>query len=151
MRFVPVTLRAANDFVNKYHRHNKAVVGHKFSIGLEEDGELIGVGIAGRPVARMLDNSRNIEIVRVCIKEGHKNACSKMYARMKRLAQLMGYEKIITYTLKSESQSSLKAIGAIPESVITPYQWDRAKRRRKPQDVYNEDKIRWELNPATMT
>lgn len=34
MEIKPITLRQASDFVNKNHRHHKATVGHKFSIGL---------------------------------------------------------------------------------------------------------------------
>lgn len=40
---VPVSLKEANAFVERYHRHHRSVVGHKFSIG-ETDGEKI-VGI----------------------------------------------------------------------------------------------------------
>jgi hypothetical protein len=32
----PITLNEANEFVEKYHRHHKPVVGHKFSIGVEK-------------------------------------------------------------------------------------------------------------------
>ena len=34
MEIKPITLRQASDLVNKNHRHHKATVGHKFSIGL---------------------------------------------------------------------------------------------------------------------
>jgi hypothetical protein len=150
MNFVPITLKDANEFVTKFHRHNKKVVGHKFSIGLEKDGKLIGVAIAGRPVARLLDNGKNIEILRVCVLEGNKGACSKMYAQMKRICQLMGYKKIFTYTLHTESQSSLKAIGAIPEATnVGGRSWSSSKRKREVQAVFFENKIRWNLNNQT--
>ena len=50
LRLKPISLRDANEYVRKYHRHHKPVAGHKFSIGCEADGELVGVIIAGRPV-----------------------------------------------------------------------------------------------------
>lgn len=145
METIPITIRDANVFVTNFHRHNKKVTGAKFAIGLTEDCELIGVAIAGRPVARLLDNGKTIEILRVCVKEGYKNANSKLYGRVKRICQLMGYEKIITYTLQKESNASLKAIRAKPVSEVKPGDWDRLNRRRKGQEIYSEEKIRWEL------
>lgn len=145
MEIIPITIRDANVFVTNFHRHNKKVTGAKFAIGLTEDCELIGVAIAGRPVARLLDNGKIIEILRVCVKEGYKNANSKLYGRAKRICQLMGYEKIITYTLQTESQASLKAIRAKPVSEVKHGDWDRLNRRREGQEIYSEDKIRWEL------
>ena len=56
LRLRPISLRDANEYVRKYHRHHKPVAGHKFSIGCEADGELVGVIIAGRPVSRYLDD-----------------------------------------------------------------------------------------------
>jgi hypothetical protein len=146
VRIIPTSLKFANEFVDTNHRHNKHVTGHKFSLALEENKEIIGVAIVGRPIARLLDNGKNIEILRVCVKEGHAGACSKLYARVKQICMLMGYEKIITYTLKSESQSSLKAIGAIPEKETGQQGWNRPSRAREEQKVYAEPKIRWELN-----
>ena len=52
LRLKPISLRDANEYVRQHHRHHKPVAGHKFSIGCEADGELVGVIIAGRPVSR---------------------------------------------------------------------------------------------------
>lgn len=49
---VHVTLRTARAFVTAHHRHNVAPQGHKFSVGIERDGNLVGVAIVGRPIAR---------------------------------------------------------------------------------------------------
>lgn len=38
-----VSLKEANDFVTKYHRHHKAAQGHKFSIGVFEGGYYMGL------------------------------------------------------------------------------------------------------------
>ena len=57
MKLKPVTFRVACDFVNNIHRHHSSPRGHKFSIGLVDDDEnLIGVAMVGRPVARGLDD-----------------------------------------------------------------------------------------------
>ena len=102
--FKPMTVKDANLFISLYHRHNKPVkLGGLYAIGLEKDGELIGVAIAGRPVARLLDNKKTLEINRVCVKDGFPNANSILYARMIRVGRLLGYARIITYTLETES------------------------------------------------
>ena len=108
---IPISLKAANEFVTTHHRHNKKTAGHKFSIGAMLDGELIGVAICGRPVARALDNGTTLEVLRVCIKDpAPRNACSYLYARCQRIWTALGGEKIITYTLETEPGSSLKAV-----------------------------------------
>jgi len=144
-KFAPIELKDANRFIAQFHRHNKPVVRAKFQIGLMKDEELIGVGVVGRPIARMLSDGKTVEVLRTCIKEGYPNACSMMYARLKRISELLGYEKVITYTLQKESQSSLKALGASIVAEVKPQDWDRKDRRRTTQPVYKEPKYRWEL------
>lgn len=63
----PISLRQANSFVLKYHRHHKPVVGAKFSIGLFSCDELKGVAICGRPVGRKLDDGFTLEVNRLCV------------------------------------------------------------------------------------
>jgi hypothetical protein len=110
LKLVPISLADANAFVAEHHRHHKPTVGHKFSIGCAKDGKLVGVAIVGRPVSRYLDNGETIEVNRLCT-TGEKNACSMLYAAAARAAKAMGYKKIITYTLDTESGVSLRAAG----------------------------------------
>ncbi len=110
IRLVPTTLREANAFVKAHHRHHKPVTGHKFSIGCEVEGRLVGVVIAGRPVSRYLDDGLTLEVNRLCT-TGEKNACSMLCAATARAAKAMGYQKIITYTLDTEPGTSLRAAG----------------------------------------
>lgn len=147
MRIVPLHLRQANEFVKLHHRHNKPTVSHKFSIGVEKDGKLIGVAITGRPIARLLDDGNTLEINRVCVIDDQPNACSKLLARSKRIGQLMGYRRIVTYTLKRESQSSLKAVGARIGADVKPSNWLTHPKAKGHQPVYDEPKFRWELLP----
>ena len=79
LSLVPVSLKDANAFVAAHHRHHRPVTGHKFSIGCEQDGRLVGVAIVGRPVSRYLDNGLTLEVTRLCT-TGEKNACSMLYA-----------------------------------------------------------------------
>lgn len=141
----PIHIKAADKFVLLNHRHNKAAGNGKFAIGCYLNDELIGVGIGGRPRSRHLDNGLTFEIYRVCNKEGHKNATSFIYSKMKKIAQLMGYLKIITYTLQSESGSSLRAIGAVIEkNVEHKKQWnDSGGIKRNKQAITIQLKFRW--------
>lgn len=110
MKAVPLTFKQAKEFIAQNHRHHKPPVGWKFGIGAEIDGELRGVVVASRPVSRMLDSGKILEVTRLCT-DGSKNMCSFLYNRAKRVAFEMGYEKVITYILESESGISLKASG----------------------------------------
>ena len=96
MTLTPINLKTANAFVQQYHRHHKPTRGHKFSIGVSENGALVGVAICGRPVARRLDDGYTLEVNRLCT-DGTPNACSILYAAAYRAARAMGYNKVITY------------------------------------------------------
>ena len=126
LSLVPVSLREANEFVRQHHRHHKPTVGHKFSIGVQEDGRLAGVAICGRPVSRFLDDGYTLEVNRLCT-DGARNACSMLYGA----AKAMGYHKVITYILDSECGVSLKASGFMCEGPAGGLEWTG---RRKPRD-----------------
>lgn len=111
MKIIPVTFKSACAFVKALHRHNNPPVGHKFSIGLQRDDErLIGVAMAGRPVARHFDDGLTLEVNRTCT-DGTPNANSMLYGAVWRAAKAMGYMRCITYTQQDESGSSLRAAG----------------------------------------
>lgn len=145
MNIVPITLKQARGFVDAYHRHNAAPQGHKFSIGLEKDGELIGVAIVGRPVARFADDGRTAEVTRVCVTEGNRNANSMLYGAACRACRAMGYDSVITYTLNEESGASLKAAGFTAEAAVADHAggWDTPSRRRIDREIYHRPKQRW--------
>ena len=147
---VNLTLADANAFVTMHHRHNKKVQGHKFSIGCVADNNLIGVAIVGRPVARKLDDGFTAEVTRLCVlDDAPKNACSFLYRRAWRAWAAMGGLRLITYTLESESGSSLRGSGA-KQIAISP-SWKEGKgwttrSNRVWQPVHRENKIRWEFS-----
>lgn len=106
----PITRGEANHFILKHHRHHKPSVGYKFAIACMDGAHLCGVAICGRPVSRRLDDGLTIELTRLCT-DGTKHAASFLIARSARIAREMGYEKIITYTLESETGVSFIAAG----------------------------------------
>jgi hypothetical protein len=142
MTIIPLTFKSACEFVNTLHRHHKAPQGHKFSIGLEHEGKLIGVAICGRPVSRHLDNGKTLEVTRLCT-DGTKNACSKLYAASRRIAKEMGYHRIITYILESESGISLLAAGWDNEGTAGGGHWSSASRPRSNTSYPTEKKLRY--------
>lgn len=85
MEIVPITYRRACDFVRELHRHNKPPAGHKFSVDLEDNGVLIGVAMAGRPISRHFDDGLTLEVNRTCT-DGTKNANSMLYGAVRRAA-----------------------------------------------------------------
>ena len=86
------------------------MVGHKFSIGVSDGEKVVGVAIVGRPVGRFLDDGWTLEVTRLCT-DGTHNACSMLYAAAWRAARAMGYRRVVTYILESETGASLKAAG----------------------------------------
>lgn len=110
LTLVPISLACANQFVRELHRHAPPTVGHKFSIGCEAYGKLVGVSIIGRTIARMSDDGKTAEVLRLCT-DGTKNANSFLYAASARACRAMGYSRIQTYILDSEPGISLRAAG----------------------------------------
>lgn len=105
----------------------------KFSIGCMADGRLVGVAIVGRPVSRYLDNGLTLEVNRLCT-DGTKNACSFLYAAAWRAARAMGYRKIVTYILDTESGASLRAAGWKCAGLAGGKRWTGS--RRPAADLY---------------
>lgn len=140
---VPCDLAEANAFVRQHHRHHGPVVGHKFCLAVaDEQNEVRGVAIVGRPVARALHDGWTLEVYRVAT-NGCSNACSALYAACGRVTLALGYRKLITYTLTSEPGTSLRAIGWKIVAEVKGRGWNRASRTRV--DRYPlQDKIRWE-------
>jgi len=107
----PITFAEASEFVNRYHRHHISPQGHKFSIGINNGENVVGVIIVGRPIARFNDDGWTLEVTRCCVKDGIKNGCSMLYGAAWRASKALGYKKLITYTLQEEPGTSLKAVG----------------------------------------
>ena len=148
----PITLRVAATFVALHHRHNKAPRGHKFSVGLYRNDELVGVATAGRPVARHFDDGLTIEINRTCTR-GTRNANSMLYGAVRRAAFAMGYRRVITYTQADESGASLRGAGFVKVKELPPREkWTshdlRLKAMRDPVGFGGVARVLWEVRRA---
>lgn len=125
----PLSLRDANAFIAKYHRHHLPPHGAKFAIGLTVEESLVAVAVVGRPVSRMLDDGYTAEVTRLCT-DGTPHAASKLYAASWRAARGMGYRRLITYTLASESGTSVRAAGWRELYTTAGGSWDVPSRPR---------------------
>lgn len=135
MKAVPIELNEANDYVNRHHRHHKAVARDKFRVACEENGEIVGVIQVGRPLSRMLADGFTLEVLRCCT-NGRPNVASFLYSRAARIAKEMGYKKIITYILEEEHGSSLKASGWECEATgCGGGSWSRPSRPREVSQI----------------
>lgn len=110
LELVPLKRAEAQAFVNRVHRHHGAPIGDLFRVGAQLHGELVAVGMAGRPIARAYDDGRTVEIVRVAA-DGTPNATSIIYSALTRSAWALGYTRVITYTEDGESGASLRGAG----------------------------------------
>ncbi|BCW47934.1 XF1762 family protein [Arthrobacter sp. StoSoilB13] len=142
----PVSFAAASEFVEQFHRHNKPPIGHKFSIGVENNGVLVGVAMIGRPVARMTDDGLTLEVNRTAT-DGTPNVNSMLYGAAWRAAKAMGYRRLITYTQHQESGASLRAAGwaVIAQRPSRPG-WSRPSRPREDDGTSFVQRTLWEAS-----
>ena len=143
LTIVPISLPEANEFVRTHHRRHNPMPGCKFCVAVaSEDGIVHGVAIVGRPVARLLDDGWTLEVNRTCT-DGAKNANSALYGACRRVAFGLGYRKLITYTLPTESGVSLTAAGWKCIGEAGGGTWNRKARPR--YDVHPlQVKLKWE-------
>lgn len=144
LRVVPVELSEANALVAMWHRHHQPSQGHRFSLGVcDESGSWHGACIVGRPVARLAGSPRAVlEVVRL-VTDGTYNACSILYAAAARAGAAMGYERIQTYILDSETGASLRASGWTCEGAAGGGQWKHTDGKPRRTDQPTEVKSRW--------
>jgi len=142
----PVTLREANAFVTKHHRHHKPPRGCIAVVGVGDGVRVRGVAVIGRPVARMAADGWTAEVTRMCT-DGAKNACSMLYGSAWRAVRALGYRRLITYTLPEEGGASLRAAGWTCIGEAGGGSWSRRSRPRV--DMHpTQVKIRWERHAA---
>lgn len=149
LMIVPMRQAEAKAFVEQHHRHHPPSVGSVFQLGVADtEGEIRGVAIVGRPVARSWDDGWTLEVTRVAT-DGCRNACSALYGACWRAAKALGWLRLITYTLASESGSSLRAAGWKIIGKREGRSWKDASKARPRVDTYaaaGQEKLVWEAN-----
>tara|TARA_R110002050_G_C8562346_1_gene481789 strand:- start:54 stop:515 length:462 start_codon:yes stop_codon:yes gene_type:complete len=143
---VPITLRESNEYIKNFHRHNKPVQGCKFCIACVYENKIVGVCVIGRPISRFKDDGFTAEVTRTCVFDhAPKGVNSFLYARAWKAWRAMGGKKIITYTLQSESGSSLRGAGwkILHEVEINNNQGWTSRENRVLQKVSTQPKFCW--------
>lgn len=158
LRTKPITINQANVFVNDHHRHHRPTSrnGGKWAVSAVdiETGEIVGVAIAGNPVSASLMDGVTLEITRLCVLEdAPKGTASFLISKCCKIWRTMGGEKLITYTLCTESGASLKGAGWERVGEVIPHNnWkNKSNMDGKDRDIleiYRIKKFRWavELN-----
>lgn len=148
LEIVPCTLRAACTFVRRFHRHNKPPQGGLFAVAAHNGSEIVGVAIVGRPISRHMDDGSTAEVTRNCVSPGApKGCCSALYGACWRAARALGWRRLITYTLQSESGASLRGAGwrvLAERPANDPARW-LSREGRTAQDVVGQAKFVWEI------
>lgn len=137
LQIVPLTLAQLNVLVARLHRHHQPVRGHRFSLGVECKGQLVGACSVGRPVARLTDQYKVAEVTRL-VTDGTPNACSILYAAAARACKAMGFEKIQTFILDSEPGASLRAAGWVLDGESGGGDWNRDSTRLKKSWLFDD-------------
>lgn len=144
LELTPVSFRDACTFVAQHHRHHRPPRGHKFSIGIGQGGQLVGVAMVGRPVARLFDDGWTLEVNRTAT-DGTKNANSMLYGAAWRAAKALGYRRLITYTQGEETGASLRAAGWRIIAERKPRRpWDAPSRPREDRGTNYVQRLLWE-------
>ncbi len=140
----PITRNAARSWISEQHRHlRRPIAGWLFGVEVLRDGRRIGVAAAGRPTARHLQDGVTVEITRVAVLEGERNACSFAYGALRRAAVALGYRRVVTYTLEEEPGVLLLAAGFSCCGPAGGGEFSRPSRERRPVEQPGR-KTRWE-------
>jgi hypothetical protein len=146
---VPIMQAEALEFVANFHRHNKPPCGSMLQVGASDGDRLVGVGLAGLPVARLMMDGSTLEVTRCCVlDDAPKGTCSFIYNSLWRAARALSWRRLITYTLASESGASLRGAGWKVIAELAPrrdaQQWTN-RPGREWQAVVGQQKLRWEV------
>ncbi len=125
----PLGVRAACAEVARLHRHLPRIVGGLFATSVFVGDELVGVGVASQPKARLSRDGFTVEITRIAT-DGHRNACSKLYGALMRASAAVGYRRAITFTRLQEPGTSLRAAGFVDDGLTREQSWSRPSHGR---------------------
>jgi hypothetical protein len=138
----PATLKQVNKLVDDLHRHSKKARGHRFSLGVRSADGVHGAAIVGRPTGRKNPQYEWVEVTRL-VTDGTKNACSILYAACARVAKEMGFKRIQTFILDTETGVSLRAAGWEFDRMSDGGDWNCKSRGGRRTDQPQQPKQRW--------
>lgn len=158
----PIERDYAQDFVGRHHRHSRPPVGDRYRLAVGKWAwryarrsrkararlrrfETYGVAVVGRPTARGYQDGWTLEVLRVCTDatKEPRNACSFLYARARKVGALLGFRRVVTYTLDEEEGASLRADGWRQRSTKTRGREWSCKSRPRQEAASTSDKACW--------
>ena len=148
LRLASISRYAAQEFVRQHHRHNPPPPGDRWRHAVYNGRSLVAVAIVGRPVARMIDHHKVVEVNRLCVNHGGLDpeitwkACSLLYGAAADEAAARGFERIITYTLAEERGMSLRYARWKKDGETAGGSWDTPSRPRTDKSPTGP-KTRW--------
>lgn len=105
----PITFRAAQIFVQKYHHYLPRPRTHLFSVSIANRIGVVAVAIVGRPVSASQCDGTTCEIIRLATVPGHKNTASMAIGAAWRTAKALGYIRLISYVAGHLNGESYRA------------------------------------------
>lgn len=139
-----ISRKEADGFIARHHRHHPPVHAAITQIGLWEGERLVGVSVLGQPLARHLAARNVVEVTRLCVMPDVRHAASSLLGATRRLAQVLGFDSVVTYTLQDEGGASLRAAGFQADlELIGGYVWDTPSRRRATPLAPTARRVRW--------
>ena len=139
----PCPVKVAMRFNAEVHRKLPAIQGGMWAVAAVIADKTIGVAIVGHPQARLTSQRiAELEILRVAVIEGSRNACSALYGACARAARAMGAADLTTTIHIDEPGGSLIAAGWVRIGETDGGEWSRPSRARNPaKDA--RPKVRW--------
>lgn len=125
----PITFAEATAFVKRFEPRMAPPQGMKFAVAVNDGEKVVGIAIAGRPVARHLDDGYRLEVTR-CVTDGSKGAKRLLYSATWKVANAMGYRSVIVYVTRSEKTGGLTGAGFKTIGESKGGSWNREGRPR---------------------
>lgn len=155
MRIVPVSITEARAFVEKHHKHHHAPPGASFAVGVACLGRLVCVALVGRPISPELDADPTIaELTRGASDGSTWGAASLCTRTAGEAAVLLGYRRVVSYTLLGERGTSYRKAGwrvtGLRVYAPTAVGWNNRPGRAPTSQVSRHPKVRWEYGPDAL-
>lgn len=145
LRVHPCGIAEARQWVERHHSHHHAPRGGILAVAVHRGDVRVCVAVAGRPVARLLDDGRTAEVTRVASLGGDeaRHAASMALGALGRALRAVGYDRLVSYTLLGECGTSYRAAGWWPTAITKGGEWAREDRPRD-DAAQPGRKVRWE-------